>query len=239
MAGPAGSVVFAMPGRISSPPSATDTAPSFEALEPMLLTERPAPLTEPGWTHELKFDGYRVLAEVAGEGARLKTRNGSDASSWFPEVTQSLAALGEDRRAPEGRHIFDGEVCVLDELGRADFDRLQQRAKRRGYKAGDDSVVYCVFDLMVHAGEDLRQFPLATRRSLLARLLRRKQPSLLVVQHFPGDGPWLYERACMLELEGIVCKRLDSAYQSGERSDAWVKIKRPGAVPAARFKYSC
>jgi len=205
-------------------------APPFASIAPMLFEERPRPFDDDGYTHELKFDGYRILAEVDGGRVTLKTRNGADATRWFPEVTAALAGL------PSGRHVLDGEVCVLDEIGRSDFDRLQVRAKRRGFKAGDDPVVYCVFDVLVHAGEDVRALPLAKRKARLRRLLRRKLPSVMLVDGVGGNGVWLYQQAIALELEGIVSKRLDSVYESGVRSPAWLKIKRPGAVPAERFR---
>ena len=90
----------------------------FATLSPMLLDERPLNLDEPGWIYELKYDGYRILAEFGDESCRLKTRNGADASKWLPEVCQGLAEI------PGGPYITDGEVCVLDEYGRSDFDAL-------------------------------------------------------------------------------------------------------------------
>ena len=198
----------------------------------MLLGQRKTPPEEPHWTHELKFDGYRVLADVGDGQVRLQTRNATDATRWFPEVVQGLARLGV------GRHVLDGEVCVLDDMGRSDFDRLQDRAKRRGYREGDDPVIYCAFDVLVHRGLDVRPLPLANRKAILRRLLRRNLPSVLLVKDLPGRGKWLYEQARELRLEGIVSKRLDSEYLSGIRTDNWVKVKRPGAVPAERFRRS-
>ena len=203
-------------------------APPLDDIDVMTFVERDRPLDDPAYTHELKFDGYRLLAET-GAAVRLKTRNGADATRWFPEIVAGL----DDFTA---RHVFDGEVCVLDELGRPDFDRLHRRAKARGYRPGLDPVVYCVFDLLVHRGRDIRARPLSERKSALARLLRRKRSSILRVDDFPGRGVWLFEPARALELEGIVSKRLDSLYLSGQRSDAWQKVKRPGAVPPERFR---
>ena len=198
----------------------------------MLLSEKPRPFDQSGWTHELKYDGYRILAEIDEGEVRLQTRNGADATRWFPELYAPLRTLGK------GRTVLDGEVCVLDDLGRSSFDRLQDRARRRGFREGVDPVVYCIFDVLVHRGLDVRTLPLANRKAMLARLLRVSRPSLLLVRDVPGRGAWLYEQACALGVEGIVSKRLDSPYVSGERTDAWVKIKRPGAVPFERFRRS-
>jgi len=198
----------------------------------MLLSEKPRPFDQSGWTHELKYDGYRILAEIDEGEVRLQTRNGADATRWFPELYAPLRTLGK------GRTVLDGEVCVLDDLGRSSFDRLQDRARRRGFREGVDPVVYCIFDVLVHRGLDVRTLPLANRKAMLARLLRVSRPSLLLVRDVPGRGAWLYEQACALGVEGIVSKRLDSPYVSGERTDAWVTIKRPGAVPFERLRRS-
>ena len=203
----------------------------FAQLKPMLLDERPLDLDEPGWIYELKYDGYRLLAEFGAGQARLKTRNGADATRWFPEVTESLAAI------PGGPYITDGEVCVLDELGRSDFDALQDRARRRRWYTGARPVAYCIFDLLVDRGADITGRPLAKRQTALDRLLKVPLPNLLRVGHFTEGGRQLFDQAVMqLKLEGLVAKRLTSTYQPGVRSSDWVKVKRKGAVPAERFR---
>ena len=196
----------------------------------MRFVERGMPFDDANFIHEMKFDGYRVLAEVAEGRVTLKTRNGYDATGWFPEITRTLSDM------KGGPHVLDGEVCVLDEWGRSDFDRLHRRAKIQGYVPGADAVVFCVFDLLVHRGKDIRAETLAKRKAALKNLLRKKRDSILLIEGVPTQGGWLYQQACALELEGIVSKRLDSPYLSGVRSVDWIKIKRPGAVPAERFK---
>ena len=205
-------------------------APAFDALSPMLLGEVKKAFSNPAWAYELKFDGYRLMAEVAGGKVRLKSRNGTDATKWFPEVVAGLATM------TGGRHVFDGEVSVLDDIGRSDFERLHARAKMRGYKLGADPVVFCAFDVLVAGGRDLTKQPLAKRKARLEALLASPPPSTLHVSHVVGAGQWLYSQAAELKLEGIVAKRLDSPYLPGVRSDTWLKIKRPGAVPAQRFQ---
>jgi bifunctional non-homologous end joining protein LigD len=196
----------------------------------MLLDERYLDLAEPGWVYELKFDGYRVLAEFGAGEARLRSRNGADATMWFPEVAKSLATV------KGGPHVCDGEVCVLDEHGRSDFERLQDRARRRRWYPGADPVTFCVFDLLVENGKDLTRLPLLKRK---ARMLKRLEglPSILPVTYFAAEeGRELFDFAVQLKLEGLVAKRADSVYQPGVRSPDWVKVKRKGAVPAERFR---
>lgn len=201
--------------------------PTLDQLCPMLLTERKTIPREGDWLYEIKYDGYRVLAST-GSTARLKSRGGIDATAWFPEVAAAVADM------PSGS-VLDGEVCVLDDLGRSNFDRLHARARRKGWYEGADLVVYCVFDVLVAMGKDFRPVALEKRKAMLAKLLRSHGGQVL---HVTGvdDGDWLYRSALELKLEGVVGKRLGSPYRDGVRSTDWVKVKRPGAVPPERFK---
>ncbi|MGN5479548.1 ATP-dependent DNA ligase [Cupriavidus basilensis] len=202
-------------------------APTLADLQPMLLCESKTIPREAGWHFEIKYDGYRLLA-TTGAAPRLKSKNGADATTWFPETVDALSQL------PTG-YILDGEVCVLDDIGRSDFERLQDRARRRGRRSGDDAVAYCVFDLLVLEGRDMRALPVERRKAALRKLPAEEPPGFLYVQDV-ADGAWLYEAALGLKLEGVVGKRIGSTYQDGIRSPDWIKVKRPGAVPAKRFR---
>jgi bifunctional non-homologous end joining protein LigD len=125
---------------------------------------------------------------------------------------------------------------VLDDIGRSNFDRLQDRARRRRYVPGADRVIFVAFHLLMYAGKSVLDWRLIDRKAGLQRLLTPAPPFVLFLDHVRGDGEWLYQQAVSLELEGIVAKRADSVYQMGVRSDNWLKIKRPGAVLAERFK---
>ncbi|WP_042886284.1 hypothetical protein [Cupriavidus necator] len=202
-----------------------DAPLSLRDVEPMLAEDRKLLPTLGSWHYEIKYDGYRMLAGTSPRA--LKTRNGADATTWFPEVVSALSAL------PLGAHILDGEVCVLDDIGRFDFNRLHTRARRRGWYPGADPVVYCVFDLLVYRGKDIRGEPIEARKRRLAQLLSGQPDGVLFVQS-EEDGAWLYQCALDLRLEGVVAKRAVSEYAAG-RSSNWLKIKRPGAVLAAKF----
>jgi len=205
------------------------TGPPLTALAPMLLGEA-RPFDDPAWLYEIKFDGYRMLAEVDGPHVYLQSRNGANATGWFPEVVGSLAGIGG------GRHVIDGEMCVLDDIGRSDFNRLHARARMRGWRPGADPAAFCVFDLLVHAGKSTMALPLIERKKRLTKLFSATPPSTLVVGHFEGEGRALYDQAVQLRLEGIVAKRQASPYVPGQRSADWLKIKRPGATPAQAFQ---
>lgn len=109
------------------------------------------------------------------------------------------------------------------------------RARRRGWYEGADAVVYCVFDIIVARGKDIRQEGIEARKDDLTRLLRGRRKGVLEVTSVE-DGRWLYQSALALKLEGVVGKRRGSPYRDGERHADWFKLKRPGAAPPERFK---
>ena len=120
---------------------------------------------------------------------------------------------------------------------RSDFNRLQDRARRRSFRNGDDPVVFMAFDLLLLDGIAMTDEPVERRKEALLRLLASAPPAVHYVQHFPAEhGRSLYQQAVKLKLEGLVAKRLGSTYQPGERTEAWHKVKVPGAVPPERFK---
>ena len=202
-------------------------------VKPMLLDERPVNYETPGCFFEIKYDGYRLLAEFGDGACKLKSRNGADATKWFPELQDALS------KVPGGPYIVDGEVCVLGGMGRSDFIRLQGRARKKRWYEGADPVTYCVFDLLAERGLSLMAKPLHWRKKRLGEILTPAPHSVLYVHHLEDRGRELFEQAAhQLKLEGIVAKRADSLYEPGKRSRDWVKIKRKGAVPPERFKRS-
>lgn len=217
-------------------PTSPQTTPALELLAagPMLLEEVSPRLAPTGneWTAEIKYDGYRLFALVAEGRLMLRTRgrngNPADATRWYPEL-RGLTSLPSET-------VLDGEVAVLDDIGRSDFESLHARSRRRKLSPGDRPVAYCAFDLLMLGGKDLRAWPLKRRKEALAELLSPPPDHVLFVQDLPGQVAALYSAALQLQLEGVVAKRLDSAYQSGARSLDWVKVKRPGAVPPERFR---
>jgi bifunctional non-homologous end joining protein LigD len=150
----------------------------------------------------------------------LRTRGGADATTWFPEIPATLTGL------PAGHHIIDGEMCVLVN-GRSDFVQLHERAMRRRWYPGAPPVVLCAFDLLVHAGTDIRGKPIEERQARLAALVSGL-PGVLYVSA-TDDGAAMWAAVIALQLEGMVAKRVGSAYVAGPSRD-WLKIKRPGAT---------
>lgn len=188
-------------------------------FEPCLprLAQRPPAGTD--WIHEIKHDGFRILAHRDAAGVRLITRNGYDFSERFPLIVAAVGAL------PARSCVIDGEAIACDENGLSVFDMIRWRQH-------DRSVTLCAFDLIELDGEDVRRKTSEERKRLLANQLRRSHPGIALNQHYDGDGAIIYEHACALGCKGIVSKKLGSTYRAG-RVDQWLKIKNPDA-PAAR-----
>ncbi|HTZ37168.1 MAG TPA: DNA ligase D [Stellaceae bacterium] len=184
-------------------------------VEPQLCRVVDRPADDPGWVHEIKFDGYRMQLRVAAGKAVLKTRKGLDWTAKFPAIAKAA------RRLPEA--LIDGEVVALGADGVPSFEALQAALSENR----TDSLVFFAFDLLFAEGEDLRPAPLAERKARLAALLDEhgdRGARLRYVEHFATDGPAVLQSACAAGLEGIVSKRLDAPYASG-RGGAWTKSK--------------
>jgi bifunctional non-homologous end joining protein LigD len=168
-----------------------------------------------GWEFEIKWDGYRIVARVAGGEAELRTRKDQDYTERFANVAKELAKA---LKTPDC--VVDGEVCALDEEGRPSFSAMQQA------KPGTP-IVYYVFDLLEVDGEPVIDLSLAERRKRLRKLLDGRNRTVQFSEGF-ADGPALYEAAQQRRLEGIMGKRLDSKYLPGKRSRDWLKFKTHG-----------
>lgn len=187
-------------------------------IEPCLPSSAKAPPSGPGWMHEIKHDGFRIVAHRDESGVRLWTRYGNDFTAHFPLLADAIGALQVKSC------IIDGEAIVTDADGLAVFSMLRKHI-------GDD-VTLCAFDLVELDGMDLRLVPIEHRKARLRRLLKRDRKGIVYNETFHVDGTVLYQSACKLGCEGIVSKRLGSPYRSG-RSPDWFKIKNPKA-PAVR-----
>jgi bifunctional non-homologous end joining protein LigD len=185
-------------------------SPSF--IEPMqaLPAEK---LPEGDWLYEIKLDGYRALAFKDGKEAWLVSRN--QKAFNYPQLLDALKSLSADHV------ILDGEIVALDEKGRSSFQLLQV------FKSSEQRVplVYYAFDLLFLGSKDLRKEPLTARRKLLAEVLKKAPPNIRLSEGLQGSKEDLLRVAQEFGLEGLVAKRLNSVYESGRRSGAWVKVK--------------
>jgi bifunctional non-homologous end joining protein LigD len=184
----------------------------IRTMQPTLAAAVPR---SPGWVHEVKVDGWRIVARIAGGTARLTTRNGRDYTTAMAPIAVALAAL------PVREAIIDGEVAAPDERG------VTRVGDVRGALAHPERLAYYAFDLLWLDGNDLRSLKLFVRKFRLDLLLRGVGAPLFYVEHVPAEqGQALYDKAVALGCEGIVSKRGESPYRSGETRH-WLKFKPP------------
>ncbi|MEO7573481.1 MAG: non-homologous end-joining DNA ligase [Acidimicrobiales bacterium] len=191
------------------------------SLVPMKATAGDLPVGD-GWTYEVKWDGMRALCFVDGDRLRVQSYNERDVTVSWPELVGLPDAL------PASTALLDGELVATDDEGRPSFGLLQQRmhiadaaeAQRRSVEV---PVAYVVFDLLHLDGHDLTGLPLTDRRRLLDQVLEPAPRWRSSPVH--DDGPALFAAAAERGLEGVVAKRVDSRYEPGNRTRAWLKVK--------------
>ena len=190
--------------------------PAVNSLSPQLLSRASTPPNGEGWIHEIKYDGFRLMARLDSGRPMLVSRPGADWTARLPEIADALRSL------PAESCSLDGELVYLTDEGFPDFEALQ-RATR---KSESVRLYYQVFDLLDLDGRDLTGLPLLERKQQLVALLKRADHHRLrFVAHVEGNGLEFFNAADKLGLEGIVSKRARSVYGPGVRSSDWVKVK--------------
>jgi bifunctional non-homologous end joining protein LigD len=185
-------------------------------VEPCLALLVEKPPEGDSWLHEIKFDGYRLMAAIEGESIRLLTRSGLNWTGRFPGIAEAFENF------PAKSALVDGEAVVEDENGVSRFSALQEALSERKTAS---AAVFFAFDLLYLDGYNLREAALDDRKDILAKLLSsNRHPSLRYSDHVVGSGQSMYEYACRLGLEGIVSKRRDAPYRSGRHGE-WAKSK--------------
>ncbi|MFG2543396.1 ATP-dependent DNA ligase [Streptomyces sp. NPDC048594] len=196
-------------------------------IPPMLATPGvlPPAALDGRWAYETKQDGQRVVAYLPGDGSLLlRARSGHDITGAYPELAPLATALGATPA------VLDGEVLALDEQGRADFQLLQSRMglahapARAAHRAAKVPVHLVLFDALHLAGESLLRLPYTGRRERLTDL-GLAGPAWSTPAALVGHGAQALRATREHGLEGLVCKRLDSVYEPGVRSRAWIKIR--------------
>lgn len=186
-------------------------------IQPCLATLRTTPPSGKEWLHEVKFDGYRLQAQIQDGEVKLLTRTGLDWTNRFGEaIPAALAELAGETA------IVDGEVVVLSDNGASSFSALQAAlsANRTAH------MLFYAFDLMHLDGKAVAKEPLAERKARLKDLLAKIDPEgvLRYSEHLEEPGKLMLEHVCRLGLEGVVSKRADAPYHSGRSTD-WIKSK--------------
>ena len=215
------------PGAVAMPAKRAKTRgtpPAF--VSPMLCSTRDEPPEGDDWRYEIKYDGYRLQACVDGPTVQLFTREGLDWTKRFPTIARALAALDLPRCA------LDGEAVVFDARGITDFAKLVSSLDTD--KAGIDFVA---FDLLSNGRTDLRGKPWSTRRAALEKVLASADgDTIRLAPVLDSDGSHVFHAVVEGGAEGIVAKRLASAYQS-RRSGEWVKVKGEQRIDAVVVGY--
>jgi bifunctional non-homologous end joining protein LigD len=206
------------------PPQDPDRKAMPASITPMMArleTKLPAP--DDAWGFEFKWDGIRALAYVDGGRVRLQSRTGEDVTPRYPEVHPMGRALGSSEV------ILDGEIVALDDEGRPSFEEIQQRMGltdlneiRR--KMRQVPVTYMTFDLLWQDGHSLMDRAYVDRRAALAKL-RLAGPAWQTPPFEKGGGATMLEASRKAGLEGVMAKKLDSRYEPGKRTGAWLKVK--------------
>lgn len=187
-----------------------------EFTPPQLATLSDYPPRGDDWLHEIKYDGYRLQALLAGGTVKLMSRNGKDWTSRFKPVVTALRELEEQGT------VVDGEIVALDERGVSQFSLLQKSHREPAQLA------YYAFDLLQHKGEFLFELPLIERKQRLRRLIGQAGEGILrYSDHIVGSEKKVLKRVCEMGLEGVISKRMSAPYTSG-RSDSWLKSKCVG-----------
>ena len=208
-------VAEAKPARPAKPKRvAHDPLPESQA--PMLASNADVPPHGAEWLSEIKFDGYRVIVRKDGAEVRVLTRNGLDWTHRLSAVARAVATL------PAETLLADGELVSLQKDGLSSFPDLQAALK----ESRTDSLHLYLFDLLHQDGRDMRDLPLTERKAALVDLVP-EQDFIRVSDHLEGITDQVRKNACAMGLEGIICKRADSAYHAG-RSRDWLKVKCHG-----------
>jgi bifunctional non-homologous end joining protein LigD len=207
------------------PPVDPDAQPMPQLIRPMLavLGELPSRADDERYGYEMKWDGVRAVVYSDRGSIRIMSRNDREVTGTYPELRGLGPALGVRRV------ILDGEIVAFDESGRVSFAALQPRMhvgnpSQARRLAATIPVAFLAFDLLYLDGHPTLELTYAQRRELLDSL-GLSGPHWQAPPYFPGGGAAALAASQAQRLEGIVAKRLDSAYLPGRRSRDWVKVK--------------
>lgn len=182
-------------------------------VKPMLATLVDKPFDKPGWTYEVKWDGYRAVAYVNKGEAALSSRNNKSFTEKYYPITKAMESWPINA-------VLDGEILVIGDDGKADFGALQNwRSETDGH------LIYYAFDLLWYEGKNLMDLPLSERQAILKEVLPTNDDNIRLSQVFTASGLDFFEAARKMGLEGIMAKRADSTYIPDARSKDWLKVK--------------
>lgn len=183
-----------------------------EFIKPMLCKVADKPFDDAEWAFEIKWDGYRAIADLSKDNIRLYSRNGIDFSKKFKKVTNSL-------KLQEHQMVLDGEIVAYDDKGKPNFQWLQQIEDTPNLV-----LAYQVFDLLWLNGHSTQNLSYLQRKELLKDALVENE-IIKFSDHILEKGREFFQAANDMGLEGIIAKKADSIYRENVRSSEWLKIK--------------
>jgi bifunctional non-homologous end joining protein LigD len=195
-------------------------------IRPMLATLHDEIFDDPNWIYEIKWDGYRAVAEIKSGNVKLYSRNGLSFLNLYPRVARALEKIKSDA-------VFDGEIVVLNRSNKPDFQKLQQYSEHQSLP-----IIYYVFDCLQVKGKSVTHLPLLERKRIARKIITPNDPIIKYSDHVIGDGKKLFSEASKMDLEGLIAKRADSPYDIGKRSKDWLKIKNHNTQEAIIVGYT-
>jgi bifunctional non-homologous end joining protein LigD len=194
-------------------------------IKPMLANIYEKPFDDLDWIFEVKWDGYRAIAEINKEEIKLYSRNGLSFLRLYPAVAEELKKIKEDV-------ILDGEIVVLNKDNKPDFQKLQQYDNNPSL-----TILYYVFDCLHYNGKSLINLPLLERKKIAEKVLV-KSKILKFSDHVLQSGVEFFSKVIQMDLEGMIAKRASSLYYPGKRTKDWLKIKNHNTQEAVIAGYT-
>lgn len=181
-------------------------------IKPMLAKLHEGAFDDPGCIYEIKWDGYRAIAEAGKGKPKLYSRNGLSFEDDYPPVFEELQKIKKNV-------VLDGEIVAMDAKGMPSFQLIQQYLQNH-----DVPVCYYVFDCLYVNGKSIEKKPLAERKEILRSVLPQSD-FIKYCDHVDGKGKEFFAALKRKGLEGMIAKRKDSVYTEGKRSSDWLKVK--------------
>ncbi len=181
-------------------------------VQPMLAYQIEKPFDRQGWIFEIKWDGYRAIAELRHHDVLLYSRNGKMLNKGYTQIINDLRSLTFDG-------VLDGELVVVDNTGKADFEALQNYSRTQ-----QGNIRYYVFDILEIDGIDLHHVPLIKRKEILHNTLP-SHPRIFYNKHIEEAGNDFFRIVKEHHIEGMIAKDGNSPYIEGKRTQYWLKIK--------------
>jgi bifunctional non-homologous end joining protein LigD len=196
-----------------------------QTITPMMAQLDDKPFDNDNWIFEIKWDGYRAVAEVGDTPVRLYSRNGLSFEALYPRIFEALQKIKKEA-------VLDGEIVVMDKDDRPSFQKLQQYGENPTLP-----LLYYVFDCLSYQGKDITDLPLLERKKI-AKSLVPKNSVIRYSDHIVGEGKEFFTHVVKLNVEGMIAKRADSTYHPGKRTRDWLKIKNHNTQEAIIAGYT-